>query len=101
MSLTTHVLDTASGGGAAGMRVVVRRAGADRAEATLDAGGRATLLREVEAGSYEIQFHAGAYRGGGGFYDIIPVRFEVSDPAQHFHIPLVLSPYGYTTYRGG
>jgi 5-hydroxyisourate hydrolase len=68
---------------------------------TLDAGGRAELLGTLEPGGYEILFHAGAYLGDGAFYDVIPVRFTVTDPAQHYHIPLILSPYGYSTYRGG
>lgn len=101
MSLTTHVLDTMRGGGAAGMRVVLRRGDADCADVTLDEGGRATLLNELQDGAYEIQFHAGAYQGGAAFYDVIPVRFAVADATRHCHIPLVLAPFGYSTYRGG
>jgi len=96
VSLTTHVLDTARGCGAAGMRVEV-----GTVSMILDAGGRAELLRALMPGAYEILFHAGAYLGDGAFYDVIPVRFIVTDPAQHYHIPLILSPYGYSTYRGG
>ena len=101
MSLTTHVLDTARGGGAAGMRVVVRLNDAEWTDVTLDAGGRATLLTEHEAGACELMFHAGAYQHDATFYDVIPVRFRIADPAGHYHIPLILSPFGYTTYRGG
>ena len=98
MSLTTHVLDTARGCGAAGMRVVVRRGEADCADVRLDDGGRALLLGELAAGAYEISFHTGAV---DGFYDVIPVRFKVDDPGANYHIPLILAPFGYSTYRGG
>jgi 5-hydroxyisourate hydrolase len=68
--------------------------------ATLDAGGRATLLPELVVGAYELSFHAGAYQAAK-FYDVIPVRFNITDAGQHYHIPLILSPFGYSTYRGG
>lgn len=97
MSLTTHVLDTARGCGAAGMRVVVRHGASECADVVLDAGGRATLLGALAVGAYEISF----YTGDDGFYDVIPVRFKVDDPGQHYHIPLILAPFGYSTYRGG
>jgi 5-hydroxyisourate hydrolase len=100
VSLTTHVLDIVRGCGAAGMKVAV--AGPHGTlEAVLDDTGRAVLLPELVAGSYEILFHAGAYQGDDGFYDVIPVRFNVTDPALHYHVPLVLSAFGYSTYRGG
>lgn len=100
MSLTTHVLDIVRGCGAAGMQVAVTGPNGT-VEAKLDAGGRAVLLPALEAGSYEILFHAGAYQGDAGFYDVIPVRFNITDPAVHYHVPLVLSAFGYSTYRGG
>jgi 5-hydroxyisourate hydrolase len=100
MSLTTHVLDTVRGVGAAGMRVDVRRSETELASIVLDAGGRGTVLEAVTEGSYELLFHAGDYQGPE-FYDIIPIRFAVTDPAQHYHIPLILSAFGYSTYRGG
>jgi 5-hydroxyisourate hydrolase len=68
---------------------------------TLDAGGRATLLPDIVPGVYEISFHAGDYLGAAGFYDVIPVRCKIDDPEQHYHVPLILSPFGYSTYRGG
>jgi 5-hydroxyisourate hydrolase len=100
MSLTTHVLDVVRGVGAAGMVVDVVAPDGTTASVALDDGGRATLLEKVSAGTYEISFHAGAYQGGG-FYGVIPVRFDVTDPQLHYHVPLVLSAYGYSTYRGG
>jgi len=112
-SLTVHVLDTALGRPAAGMKLslfridnVVRsqlgawNTNADgRCDAPLLAGAALT------PGSYEIVFNVGAWREtagsvDAGFYDLIPIRFRVTDPAAHYHIPLLLSPYGYSTYRG-
>jgi 5-hydroxyisourate hydrolase len=100
MPLTTHVLDTVRGTGAAGMEVALRFAGEMVASIVLDAGGRGALLQELQGGTYELLFHAGAYQGGL-FYEVIPVRFNVIDPAQNYHIPLILSAFGYSTYRGG
>ncbi len=82
------------------MLVEVHRGGVEVASIVLDDGGRGTLLSEITEGEYELLFHAGAYQGAG-FFDIIPIRFIVADPAQHYHIPLILSPFGYSTYRGG
>jgi 5-hydroxyisourate hydrolase len=100
MTLSTHVLDTVAGKGAAGMRVDVTGPKGESASVTLDAGGRAVLLETLAPGTYELSFHAGAYQGGI-FFGIIPVRFDVTDSAQKYHIPLILSAYGYSTYRGG
>ncbi|MCC6306659.1 MAG: hydroxyisourate hydrolase [Rhodobacteraceae bacterium] len=111
--LTTHVLDTARGRPAAGMRITLDRLeGALRvrlAEAWTNADGRtdAPLLAPgtLAAGLYELVFHAGPYLAaaagpGPAFLDEVPVRFLVADPAAHYHVPLLLSPFGYSTYRG-
>jgi 5-hydroxyisourate hydrolase len=98
--LTTHVLDTVRGCGAASMRVELRRGGEVLASVTLDAGGRGSLLEMLEVGGYELLFHAGDYQGAG-FFDVIPIRFYVADANAHYHVPLILSPFGYSTYRGG
>jgi 5-hydroxyisourate hydrolase len=66
----------------------------------LDAGGRATLLETLQAGAHELRFHAGDYRRDG-FYDVIAVRFLIDTPALPYHVPLILSAFGYSTYRGG
>ena len=100
MSLTTHVLDIVRGTGAAGMTVAATGPNGGAASITLDSGGRATLFETLTPGTYEISFHAGAYQGHD-FYDVIPVRFNVTNPEAHYHVPLVLSAYGYSTYRGG
>ncbi len=98
--MTTHVLDTARGCGAASMQVELRRGGEVLASVTLDDNGRATLAETLEMGGYELLFHAGDYQGAG-FFDIIPIRFYVDDAKSHYHVPLILSPFGYSTYRGG
>jgi 5-hydroxyisourate hydrolase len=111
--LTTHVLDTACGRPAAGLRLVLRRAGSSAAlaETVTDADGRCTRpLLEGDAlrpGVYELAFHVGAYFRDRGvqlpdpsFLDVVPVRFGIADAAAHYHVPLLVSPYGYATYRG-
>jgi 5-hydroxyisourate hydrolase len=114
--LTTHVLDTARGRPAAGLRIDFSRLDADgRARliktVTTNADGRADapLLApaEMELGRYELLFHVGDYfRSAGGaqtqqpFLDQVPVRFTIAEPAAHYHVPLLVSPYGYVTYRG-
>lgn len=101
--LTTHVLDTAAGRPAAGIPVTVHRDGRLVAEAVTDADGRTGALLEGEAfaaGVYEITFAVGAHFGAAGFLDLVPVRFSVSAPGEHHHVPLLVSPFAYTTYRG-
>ena len=108
--LTTHVLDTAAGKPAAGVRVVLRRDDALVAEGETNADGRLDkpLLdgAAFKPGSYEMTFHVGDYFRARGttladpaFLDVIPIRFAVADDA-HYHVPLLVSPYGYSTYRG-
>ncbi|MFW6077232.1 MAG: hydroxyisourate hydrolase [Hyphomicrobiales bacterium] len=111
--LTTHILDTASGRPAAGLVVELWRG--DSAEClktvTTNADGRldGPILEgdALTAGTYELRFRAGDYLRALGlelaepaFLDVIPVRFGIADAAQHYHVPLLLSPYGYSTYRG-
>ncbi|MGH8143250.1 MAG: hydroxyisourate hydrolase [Steroidobacteraceae bacterium] len=114
-SLTTHVLDMSRGGPAAGVRITLRR---------ITGGAAATLLETVTnsdgrcdapllcgecfiAGQYEIAFGVGRYFGkessaaeSPAFLTDVIVRFGVAHPEQHYHVPLLVSPYGYTTYRG-
>jgi 5-hydroxyisourate hydrolase len=109
--ITTHVLDTARGKPASGVAVVLEiRDGEGWRElgrAATDADGRARhLLPEGAAlvpGTYRITFATGDYfRGQGieGFYPEAAIAFDVRDAAEHYHVPLLLSPYGYSTYRG-
>ncbi len=110
--LTTHVLDTASGKPAPGVRVVLRRDGEAGvlAEAVTNADGRLdqALLEGAafQFGRYELTFHVGDYfraqhtaLADPAFLDVIPLRFAVAEDA-HYHVPLLVSPYGYSTYRG-
>lgn len=112
--LTTHVLDTATGRPAAGMKIDLYRisdAGAELIKTDeTNADGRTDaqiLLRaEFARGVYELRFHAGAYLDAQGvppesprFLDMIPIRFGMSEDT-HYHVPLLLSPFGYSTYRG-
>ena len=111
--LTVHALDTALGRPAAGLALSLFRIGnVVRSQLgawhTNDDGRFDAPLLEgatLVPGSYEIVFNVGAWRekagaADAGFYDLIPIRFRVTDPAVHYHIPLLLSPYGYSTYRG-
>jgi 5-hydroxyisourate hydrolase len=110
--LTTHVLDTARGRPAAGLRITLRdAAGAVLAEVKTNADGRtdAPILpkERFAPGIYELTFHAGDYLRATGqagdeplFLDQVPIRFGMSDAAAHYHVPLLLSPFGYSTYRG-
>lgn len=112
--LTTHVLDTARGYPAADMTIDLYRIADDGPELVrsvrTNSDGRtdAPILPEAEfeSGTYELVFHAGAYLRAGEkaremppFLDEIPIRFGMSE-ATHYHVPLLLSPYGYSTYRG-
>ncbi len=108
--LTTHVLDTALGKPAAGLKIEVW---GDELLKTIitnsDGRADAPLLEGVafSTGCYELRFFAGDYLRSLGltlaeplFLDVIPIRFGIADASQHFHVPLLLSPYGYSTYRG-
>jgi 5-hydroxyisourate hydrolase len=110
-ALTTHVLDTSLGRPAAGVAVTLERREADRwlevGRVHTDADGRCRdLLPQgvaLQQSVYRLSFDAGAYfaaRGVAAFYPEVGVVFEVREPAQHHHVPLLLSPFGYSTYRG-
>ncbi|ADZ70672.1 5-hydroxyisourate hydrolase 2 [Polymorphum gilvum SL003B-26A1] len=112
--MTTHVLDTASGRPAAGLTIelwaVEPKASRLRTVVT-NADGRVDgpILEgsEFGPGVYELRFFAGAYLKASGvdlpeppFLDVIPIRFGIASAREHYHVPLLLSPYGYSTYRG-
>jgi len=110
-ALTTHVLDTSAGRPAAGVTIVleVSEAGGFRAlsRAETNADGRCPDLLpagvHLAAGVYRLSFDTGAYFAGRGvatFYPRVQVLFEVREPSEHHHVPLLLSPFGYSTYRG-
>ncbi|MBL6602931.1 MAG: hydroxyisourate hydrolase [Proteobacteria bacterium] len=112
--LTTHVLDTAKGCPAKGL--TIRLYGIMGSERKMirtmitNADGRTDTpilpQGQCEPGTYELVFAAGDYLRAQGFaedilfLDEVPVRFGLADPEQHYHVPLLLSPYGYSTYRG-
>ena len=114
--LTTHVLDTALGKPAEGLRIQLLRMKGEEAELIRTVftnadgrvdGGPILSGEEFSVGQYELLFHAGDYLKTTSaalteppFLDVIPIRFGISDPAAHYHVPLLLSPYGYSTYRG-
>jgi 5-hydroxyisourate hydrolase len=110
MSLSTHVLDTATGRPAAGVGIELARLSEGGARAVLrtaetNADGRtdAPLLAagQLEAGAYELVFAVGAYFAPEpSFYEDVTVRFVVHEPDQHHHVPLLVSPWAYSTYRG-
>ena len=102
--LTTHVLDTARGRPASGVQIELFRLDPRRplkAVAT-NADGRTDepLLTTLEVGRYELLFFVGGYFGERAFLDRVPVRFTVTDPDAHYHVPLLVSPWSYSTYRG-
>ena len=112
--LTTHVLDTAAGIPAQGMRIELRHIeGASPATASFqtNADGRLAgpMLEgdDLAAGRYELRFHVGDYFRARGatlpdpaFLDVVVIRFGIADAAQHYHVPLLVSPWSYSTYRG-
>ncbi|HQU69291.1 MAG TPA: hydroxyisourate hydrolase [Albidovulum sp.] len=113
--LTTHVLDTARGLPAAGLRIALYEVGGNShrkiTEMVTNADGRtdAPILPKTafKTGRYELVFFAGEYLDRTGaapetprFLDEVPIRFGISDAAAHYHVPLLLSPFGYSTYRG-
>ncbi len=108
-AITTHVLDVALGRPAAGVVVRLERvttSGIDvLAEGTTDAAGRAAELgpASVDPGTYRLVFDTAGYFGStgqAGFFPHVAVDFEVADATQHYHVPLLLSPFSYSTYRG-
>ena len=101
-TLSTHVLDTATGEPAAGMTVHLSRSNGDGWESlatmTTDDDGRAGGVGELTDGTYRLGFETGDY--GNDFYPFVHVVFNVDESRDHYHVPLLLSPYGYSTYRG-
>ncbi len=113
--LTTHVLDTARGCPARSLKIVLWRfegeARTRLAEVRTNADGRTDRpilpKEDFVPGTYELEFHAGDYLASHGsqpdaprFLNVIPIRFGMSESDQHYHVPLLLSPFGYSTYRG-
>jgi 5-hydroxyisourate hydrolase len=113
VTFSTHVLDATTGRPAAGIRIRLDRSLADGgwapvAEGQADADGRLRLPNNVEPdglepGVYRVTFGTGAYfaaRGSASFYPEVAVTFSAMAPGEHCHVPLLLSPFAYSTYRG-
>ena len=113
--LTTHVLDTTHGRPGAGITVTLYRIEGEQrtqlVQTRTNADGRcdAPLLAgaELTPGVYELVFEAGAYFRAAGvnlpepaFLDVVPIRFGIANADQHYHVPLLISPFSYSTYRG-
>ncbi len=112
--LTTHVLDTSAGIPAAGIRITLWRIAGDRehlktTHTNTDGRVEEPLLSDdaFQTGTYELEFHAADYLKQRNvdlpdvpFLDVIVIRFGISRADEHYHVPLLLSPYGYSTYRG-
>ncbi len=114
--LTTHVLDAAHGVPAAGVRITLYRLAPEGARHLVNSGvtnqdgrfdGPILAGAAFMPGTYELLFEAGAYFRGKGielpdpaFLDVIPIRFGIANAGQHYHVPLLVSPYAFSTYRG-
>lgn len=108
-TITTHVLDTALGRPAAGVSVRLEQDGAD-GWAAIDAGvtdadGRIGAIgpASAPAGNYRLTFDTGGYFGADGrecFFPEVTVTFTITDPTSHYHVPILLSPFSVSTYRG-
>jgi 5-hydroxyisourate hydrolase len=106
-TLSTHVLDMALGRPAAGVRVTLERADDVIGSGVTDADGRVRDLQKKDAplsqGSYRLTFYVGDYfskAGRDSFFPEIVVNFRIGEGAENYHVPLLLSPFGYSTYRG-
>lgn len=103
MSVSTHVLDATTGRPAAGVQVTLRAAADGRTitERRTDGDGRVgDLADELAPGAYRLHFATEDYFDVETFWPEVVVTFRVTDPAQHLHVPLLLSPFAYSTYRG-
>ena len=108
MTLSTHVLDASVGRPAADVGILLERRAADGSWATLETGttdddGRLRLSGMISAGVYRITFASGDYfraRGVATFYPEVSIAFRVHSETEHYHVPLLLSPFAYSTYRG-
>ena len=110
--ITTHVLDISRGKAASGIAVTLERRISETEwkilkKAATNADGRIEDLlapgSQAEAGIYRLTFETAPYfrsSGGTGFYPYASIAFEITQPQEHHHVPLLLSPYGYSTYRG-
>ena len=99
--ITTHILDTAKGRPAAGVPITLFQGRDVLFDGVTDDDGRARILEpdRVKPGTYRLVFDTGAYNPAG-FFPEATIVFRIDDVSQHYHVPLLLSPFGYSTYRG-
>ena len=104
MSLSTHILDTSKGRPAAGVAVrleILRNGEWDPvADGHTNDDGRLAGWQVEQAGVYRLIFATGDHLGPDAFYPEVTVQFHIAEPGEHYHVPLLLSPFGYSTYRG-
>lgn len=108
MTVSTHVLDATAGRPAAGVAVTLSRLTARdtwlaAASGVTDADGRLRFEEETPAGAYRVTFGTGSYfaaQGVPAFYPEVVITFTIAGDGEHYHVPLLLSPYAYSTYRG-
>jgi 5-hydroxyisourate hydrolase len=105
MTISTHVLDAALGRPAADVTVRLETPAGSSVERATDADGRVASFGDgpFDAGEYRVRFDTGGYFAAAGrdaFYPEVVVAFTITDAAQHYHVPLLLSPFAYSTYRG-
>ena len=106
--ITTHVLDVTTGRPLAGVKIELFDLRSDppvllASRRTNDDGrtdGPMLAPADAHVGPFELRFHAGAVLGPSSFADVVPVRFSIFDPKQHYHVPLLCSPWSFSTYRG-
>lgn len=108
--LSTHILDTSAGQPAAGVLIELYAGATQLTSCQTNSDGRTDepliASGQLQAQTYELHFHAGDYFRKRGvaddppFLDVVIIRFGIGNPEQHYHVPLLLSPYGYSTYRG-
>ena len=106
-TISTHVLDTSLGRPATGVSVTLESEGSVIGSGTTDRDGRVKDLlkagQQLATGSHDLVFLVGEYftrTGREAFYDRIVISFNVGTQGEHYHVPLILSPFGYSTYRG-
>lgn len=106
-TISTHVLDTSRGRPAEGIRVILERDGSLIGSGVTDEDGRVRGLLEqgstLSEGDYALTFSVGDYfrrSSTRSFYDQIMIHFSIAEASEHYHVPLLLSPFGYSTYRG-
>jgi 5-hydroxyisourate hydrolase len=104
-TLSSHVLDTTLGKPAANMRVTLTHPSGSVAEAETDQDGRCKDWGSIvfSAGVYQLRFHTKAYlqeHHGSGFYPFVDIHFELQQDGGHYHVPLLISPFGFSSYRG-